>query len=69
MTADQPAVGDQLASELAAASMPTLLAEIEAVLSGEVERMEDLAAEADAGGDHPTAARIRAAMEPDQECA
>jgi hypothetical protein len=28
-------VGDQLASELAAASMPTLLAEIEAVLNGE----------------------------------
>jgi hypothetical protein len=36
---------------------------------GLIERMEDLAAEAEAGGDHPTAARIRAAMEPDQECA
>jgi hypothetical protein len=35
MTDHRPAVGDQLASELAAASMPTLLAEIEAALGGE----------------------------------
>jgi hypothetical protein len=34
MSDHQPAVGDQLASELAAASMPTLMAEIEAALNG-----------------------------------
>ena len=31
------------------------------------DRMEALAAEAEAGGDHPTAARIRAALHDDEE--